>query len=63
MAVSVLTYTTATDGGNATTTAADNNNGEVTSKIILTGGCVSEKGNEFLGEYFACLELTDKVSR
>ena len=53
MAVSILTYT-----GN--TTAVED--GEVTSKIVMTGGCVSEKGNEFLGEYFACLELTDQVS-
>ena len=53
MAVSILTYT-----GN--TSAVED--GEVTSKIVMTGGCVSEKGNEFLGEYFACLELTDKVS-
>jgi len=58
MAVSVLTYTTATAAAGNATAVED---GEVTSKIILTGGCVSEKGNEFLGEYFACLELTDKV--
>ncbi len=58
MAVSILTYTTTDDGGNATAVE----DGEVTSKIVMTGGCVSEKGNEFLGEYFACLELTDQVS-
>lgn len=66
MAVTVMTYTTAKDG-NATSTATTNgdaaaaNGGEVTKKIMLTGGCVSEKGNEFLGEYFACLELTNKA--
>jgi hypothetical protein len=66
MAVTVMTYTAAKDG-NATSTATTNgdaaaaNGGEVTKKIMLTGGCVSEKGNEFLGEYFACLELTNKV--
>ena len=55
MAVTTMTYTT--DGGNSTTAAA----ADVKKKIILTGGCVSEKGNEYLGEYFACLELTNKV--
>jgi len=60
MAVTVMTYTTATDATNATT--AETNGREVqTKKIMLTGGCVSPKGNEFLGDYFACLELTNKV--
>ena len=57
-----MTYNS--DGGGNTTatdTAAAANGGEVTKKIILTGGCVSPKGNEYLGEYFACLELTNKV--
>ena len=57
MAVSILTYNptaTATDGN---TTATE----EATQKIILTGGCTAEDGNVFLGEYFACLEITDKV--
>lgn len=55
MAVTTMTYTT--DGGNSTTAEA----ADVKKKIILTGGCVSEKGNEYLGEYFACLELTNKA--
>ena len=60
MAVSILTYNptaTATDG-NATSTTE-----ETKQKIILTGGCTAEDGNVFLGEYFACLEITDKVRR
>ena len=58
MAVSILTYNpaAANDGGNATTTTE-----EAAQKIILTGGCTAEDGNVFLGEYFACLEITDKV--
>jgi len=60
MAVTVMTYTTATDATNATT--AETNGREMqTKKIMLTGGCVSPKGNEFLGDYFACLELTNKA--
>ena len=56
MAVSILTYNpAATDGGNSTTAE------ETKQKIILTGGCTAEDGNVFLGEYFACLEITDKV--
>ena len=61
MAVSILTYnpsTASADGGNATTTTE-----ETKQKIILTGGCTAEDGNVFLGEYFACLEITDKVRR
>ncbi len=61
MAVSTFTYTTSAAAGNNATTTVAADDGEVTQKIILTGGCVSEKGNEFMGEYFACLELTDKV--
>ena len=56
MAVSILTYNPSADG-NTTTTE------EATQKIILTGGCTAEDGNVFLGEYFACLEITDKVRR
>ena len=52
MAVSTLTINSDDDGGN---------NNSTEKKIVLTGGCVSEKGNEFLGEYFACLEITDMV--
>lgn len=65
MAITTMTISnsptlTADDGGD-NSTVSTNTNGEVTKKIILTGGCVAEKGNEFLGEYFACLELTNKV--
>ncbi len=60
MAVSILTYnpTASADGGNTTTTTE-----EAAQKIILTGGCTAKDGNVFLGEYFACLEITDKVRR
>ena len=62
MAVSILTYnpSASADGGNATTTTTTE---ETKQKIILTGGCTAEDGNVFLGEYFACLEITDKVRR
>ena len=37
----------------ATTNNSTNN--EVNKKIILTGGCVSPKGNEWLGKVYGCL--------
>mmetsp|Transcript_16441 Transcript_16441/g.26874 ORF Transcript_16441/g.26874 Transcript_16441/m.26874 type:complete len:441 (-) Transcript_16441:49-1371(-) len=65
MAITTMTIsnspTLTTDDGGDNSTVSTNTNGEVTKKIILTGGCVAEKGNEFLGEYFACLELTNKA--
>lgn len=56
-----MTYNSDGGGNTTATDTAAANGGEVTKKIILTGGCVSPKGNEYLGEYFACLELTNKA--
>jgi hypothetical protein len=55
-------------GVNSTTAAVVNGgDGEgAKKKIVLTGGCISDKGNEWLeGDdgygFYACLELTNKV--
>ena len=57
-----------TAGVNSTTAAVVNGDdgGGAKKKIVLTGGCISDKGNEWLeGEdgygFYACLELTNKV--
>lgn len=56
-----------TAGVNSTTAAVVNRDGGgAKKKIVLTGGCVSDKGNEWLeGDdgygFYACLELTNKV--
>ena len=77
MAVSVVTVGDDNNDGNAdaddtagvnSTTAAvvNRDGGGAKKKIVLTGGCVSDKGNEWLeGDdgygFYACLELTNKV--
>ena|SRR5210317_803715 len=78
MAVSVVTVgddntsgnTDAADdaaGVNSTTAVVNGDDGEgAKKKIVLTGGCISDKGNEWLeGDdgygFYACLELTNKV--
>jgi hypothetical protein len=55
-----------TAGVNSTTAAVVNGDGGAKKKIVLTGGCISDKGNEWLeGDdgygFYACLELTNKV--
>ena len=76
MAVSVVTVGDDNNDGNAaaddtgvnSTTAAvvNGDGGGAKKKIVLTGGCISDKGNEWLeGDdgygFYACLELTNKV--
>ncbi len=75
MAVSVVTVgddntgnTGAADdaAGVNSTTAVVNGDDGAKKKIVLTGGCISDKGNEWLeGDdgygFYACLELTNKV--
>ena len=76
MAVSVVTV--GDDNKDGTDAAADdtagvnstaavvNGDGGTKKKMVLTGGCISDKGNEWLeGDdgygFYACLELTNKV--
>jgi hypothetical protein len=75
MAVSVVTVGGDNNDGNAaaddtagvnSTAAVVNGDGGTQKKIVLTGGCISDKGNEWLeGDdgygFYACLELTNKV--
>ena len=58
VALSDMSVTILTTTNNSTKTEGDD---EVKKKIILTGGCVSPKGNEWLGKVYGCLELTNKV--
>ena len=59
VALSDMSITILTTTNNSTNTEGD----DEVKKIILTGGCVSPKGNEWLGEVYGCLELTNKVRR
>ncbi len=48
-----------------TVLSTNSTDGEVTKRIIITGGCDSEKGNEYVeadwGEGFSCFSVTNKV--
>lgn len=55
-----------TAGVNSTAAVVNGGDGGTKKKIVLTGGCISDKGNEWMeGDdgygFYACTELTNKV--
>jgi len=63
MAVSVITINT--DSGNVTENTFVGNDDNKKTRIIITGGCNSENGNEYVeedwGEGFSCFSLSNKA--